>query len=325
MINDLVITKEHSEALELHNRILMNANMACASWVETCKCLKQMRDTKLYIELGYERFEDYTTQALNVKERQAYNYISAYENLGEQFLQSNATVGITKLALLAAVPVTERQEIVENNDLAGMTVDEVKKLVKENDQKGEQIGLLSDEIESLKESADSAEQRIRELEKDLDDALNKPVEIAVQEPDAETIKSIEDKANQAAMANAEKTIKAQKKELTDKFKADTEKAVAEAVKKANEQLEQYKQQLSEIDAEKVKALQKAQELEKKLAVSTSPETVKFTFYFDSLKEDYTKLFESIKKIKSENPEMADKYLAAMVKFNGIITAQLSEV
>lgn len=317
-MENLTVSKEKNEALELHNRILINANMACASWVETCKCLKQMRDTKLYVELGYEKFEDYTTQALNIKERQAYTYISAYENLGEHFLQSNATVGITKLALLAAVPVTERQDLVENNDLSGMTVKEVEELVKANDQKGEQINLLEDELSER-------EERIRQLEDELSDERNKPTEVAVREPSAEEIEKIRQEILKQAESDKNAALKQQKKELADKAKKDIDSAVSAEAAKSSEKINTISKQMEELKAAKTEADIKAKEFEKKLAVSTSPESVKFTFYFEALQGDYNKLIDSLKKIKTENPETAEKYIAAMIKFKAIVDNRIKEI
>ena len=317
-MENLTVSKEKNEALELHNRILFNANMACAALVETCKCLKRMRDTKLYTELGYEKFEDYTTQALNIKERQAYTYISAYENLGEQFLQSNATVGITKLALLAGVPVTERQELAENNDLAGMSVKEVEELVKANDQKGEQINLLTDELSEKDE-------RIRELEGELDEERNKPTEVAVREPSEEEIEKIRQEILKQAEADKNAALKQQKKELAEKNKKDIDSAVSAATAKSDAKIEEYSKQVKELEAAKTEADIKAKEFEKKLAVSISPESVKFTFYFEALKNDYNKLIDSLKKIKAENPETAEKYIAAMIKFKDITDNLIKEI
>ena len=317
-MENLVISKEKNEALELHNKILINANMACSALVETCKCLKQMRDSKLYIELGYERFEDYTTKALNIKERQAYTYISAYENLGEQFLQSNAAVGITKLALLAGVPLTERQELAESNDLAGMSVKEVEELVKANDQKGEQINLLEDEITEKDE-------RIRKLEEELADERNKPTEVAVREPSEAEI----DKIRQEILKQAEKdkadAIRQLKKELSEKSKKDIDSAVSAEAAKSSEKLQAAEKQVKELREAKAEADIKAKEFEKKLAVSTSPESVKFTFYFEALQGDYNKLIDSLKKIKAENPETAEKYIAAMIKFKAIVDNRIKEI
>ena len=317
-MENLVISKEKNEALELHNRILINANMAYSSWVEACKCLKQMRDTKLYIELGYAEFEDYTTQALGIKERQAYTYISTYENLGERFLQSNAAVGITKLALLSAVPVTERDELVESNDLKGMTVKEVEELVKANNQRGEQIDLLEGEISEKDE-------RIRELEDELNEERAKPTEVAVREPSDEEIEKIRQEILSQAEKDKAAALKQQKKELTEKGKKELDSAVSAEAAKNAEKLKAVEQQMQELKSAKAEADIKAKEFEKKLAVSTSPESVKFTFYFEALQGDYNKLIDSLKKIKAENPKTAEKYIAAMIKFKAIVDNKIKEI
>ena len=325
MNNSIVIAehenmiKEQAEALALHQRILVNANTAVACWTETCKDLKRMRDAKLYTALGYESFSSYTEQALGIKERQAYTYIQTLEKLGSEFLKQNAEIGITKLSLLTAVPVMERQELVDNNDIAGMSVAEVKKLVAENDEKGEQISLLNEKIENLTEESDEkqkdidfAEKRIAELEKELEQERNKPAvtevrEIEVSQISDEEIAEIKSKAED----DIRKEFEAEKKELKKKASEDKKKAV-----------EEYKQQLADLDTEKREALERAAELEKRLAVTSSPETVKFTFYFDSLQNAYGKLFESLSKIKEENPDVAAKYSDALSKYMEMMSAKL---
>lgn len=320
------MTAGRSEALALHQRILVNANTAVACWTETCKDLKQMRDAKMYIALGYETFSDYTEQALGIKERQAYTYIQALEKLGSAFLQSNADIGITKLSLLTAVPVTERQDIIDNNDIAGMTVAEVKALVAENDGKGEQISMLTEQVDALRDEAAEkekdigyAEQRIAELEEELAHERSKPVEVAVEQPSDEMLTEI----RSAAEETARKEFAAEKKELKKKAAEAKEKAVADATEQAKKEIEEYKQQLAALDAANKDAIDRAADLEKRLAVSSSPETVKFTFYFDSLQSDYAKLIESISKIKADNPEVAEKYAAALRKYHDMISAQIS--
>lgn len=73
-----------------------------------------MKIEGLYTHLGYDSFEEYAEQEHNLKRRQAYQYISVYENLGEDFVQSNAQLGITKLALLTQINTEDRAEIMED-------------------------------------------------------------------------------------------------------------------------------------------------------------------------------------------------------------------
>ena len=302
------ITKTNKDkAYELNSRILACANAAYSSLMESAKLLKEMRDTKLYLEMGYENFEDYTVAELGIHERQAYTYIKPYEELGERFLQSNANLGITKLALIAQLPSVDREEFTENNDLAGMTVEQVKQLVKENDQKGEQLNLLQDERDEAIENKHTAEQRIAELEKELADERSKPVPVVVSEPDPAEIQKIKDEAAAKAKKTADKEIKAAKKELEDKHKKELTAASEKAKADTEKALAEYKQKLSEIDTAKADAVKRAEQLEKQLAVSSSAETVKFKFYFDALDGDFKKITESLKKQFEENPETAAKF------------------
>jgi len=313
------------QAVELDQKIKVHANLAWANLLESCKLLKKMKDTKLYEALGYERFGDYTKANLNIEERQAYTYISIIEKQGEAFLQSNASLGITKLALLNSIPAVEREEFVETHDLAGMTVKEIEELVAENNHKAEQIDMLSDDLKTAKEDLensndelDDAKDRIAELEKELEELQDRPVEVAVAEPDPETLEKIRKEAAEAARKEAEKAAKAEKKELKEKLTAEKEKAVAEATANAKKELEEYRAKTEAAD-QAVKAAQaKAAELEKQLAVSSSPETTRFAFYFDALSGDYEKILSSIAEIKKTNPEIAEKYAAAIKKYHTIL-------
>lgn len=331
-MNEITEIKDKQvEAQELDQLIKIHANLAWSNLMESARCLKQMRDTKLYLELGYETFGDYSQKSLNIKERQAYTYIYAYENLGERFLQSNANLGITKLALLAAVPPLERDEVIEKNDIDGMTVEQVKALVADNNNKGEQLEMLTDERNAIKEERDEIakeaagyEERIAELEIELANERSKPAEVAVQEPDPETIKKIKAEAEAAARKAADKELKAAKKELIDKHKAELENAFKKSEADKENAVAEYKKQLSDIDAEKAAALRKAENLEKQLAVASSAETVKFQFYFDSMQSDVGKICESIKNLRKENPDAADKFKSAMIKYTDIMRESIEQ-
>lgn len=312
-------------ATELDTKIKFYANAAWMNLVEACKCLKRMRDTKLYKELGYSSFGDYTKKSLNIEERQAYTYISVLKKQGESFLQLNASLGITKLALLSDIPAPDRQEFVESHDLDGMTVEEVKKLVAENDEKGEQIEMLTDERDIIKEERDDfasdleeAEKRIEQLEDELEKERNKPTEVAVKEPDAETLKKLREEGKK----EAQKAFNAEKKELKAKLESEKEKAVAEAKAKGEKDIEELKKKFASAEDAANEAMKRAEDLQKQLAVSSSPETTKFAFFFEALQNDYAKAIDSIKVIKKENPEIANKYATAILKYQNIISGEL---
>lgn len=340
-VNETMLDRE--EAIQLDQQIKVYANMAWQNLVESCKCLKRMKDTEGYKSLGYETFGEYTKASLNIEERQAYTYISTIEKQGEAFLQSNASLGITKLSLLNAIPDIEREEFVESYDLAGMSVKEVKQLVEDNNHKAEQIDMLTAELDEAIKSCESAKtklntvredtadelaeaaQRISELEDELERERSKPTEVAVAEPDEETLDKIRTAAADAARKEAEKTAKAEKKELKEKLKAEQEKAVAAAAEQAKKDIEDYKAKCAAADSARAEAISRAEELEKQLAVASSPETTRFTFYFEALDADYQKILSSLAEIKKTQPEVADKYGAAMREYYRIIAERFKDL
>ena len=211
------MTAETAAAIELHNSIVSAMKEAAFALVSLCENLKRMRDTGQYKALGFEKFEDYTEQACRIKKRQAYNYIATYERLGGTFLQSNAQLGITKLQLLTEVCAVDRADFVEQNDLEGMSVSEIKKLIAENKEYAEQISIFS-------ESKERQEQELRRLEDENEALKNRPVEVAVQEPSHEQIeKAVTAKTKELEKSYKDKLKKAKEKE---RQKAEAEKQKA---------------------------------------------------------------------------------------------------
>lgn len=259
MENLMTETKAELEVLrakDLHQRILDSGARAADAYCEMCRSLKMMRDGGYYTHLGYESFEDYTVNALGFKTRQAYNYIQQYENLGEPFLQSNAKLGVTKLSLLVSIPAFEREEFVEKNDIAGMTVAEVKRLVAENDRKGEQLTLLSDQIADKDavivdktKSLTAAEKTISELTEQLEAERSKPVEAV---PDnSEEIKKLKRQVEKLDKEN--KSKEAERRSLQARLD-DTGNALmktASELKDANKKLKELANKESEVMKEKV--------------------------------------------------------------------------
>jgi myosin heavy subunit len=285
MQEEISINLKQRDAIVTHQHICDCYKAAAVSLMDMSKSLKHMRDDKLYTELGYESFGDYVehNEDYSFKERQAYTYISCYEKLGEAFLQSNANLGITKLELLTKLDTFDRAEIAEDNDLAGMTVDEVKQLIADKQALGEQLSLFQQaekenqnaqqeldkaikEIEQLKSRLEDAQEnyddqstkdaeRIKELQLELDELKNKPVEVAVQQPSKEEIDKIKE-------TERKKLEKAKKKEI-DELKAEQEKQIA----KLKEEHELA------LKTERDQAAMREAQLEKKVKSNNSEEAV----------------------------------------------------
>lgn len=330
-IADFNITEMSADtisALSTHQKIITAEQTAANAMISLYENLKLMRDKHLYEALGFETFDTYTEQACGIKRRQAYNYISTYEKLGGTFLQSNAQLGITKLQLLTEVCAVDRDDFVAENDLAGMSVKEIKELVEKSKQQGEQLALLGDELndsnnaqkslqadkQNLAEENKSLHKRIKELE-------SKPVEVAVQSPSEEEIKCAAEKKT-AELAEKLKNLQEENAKIKSEQKAAVKKATEKAVKKAekeysdrlNEEKDRlradidarYKEKIEAAEQERKEALKKAEEMAGRLDKNADAELVAATLYFGEIQRNTDKFTESVAKIAGSDPDKGEK-------------------
>lgn len=301
------MTAETAAAIELHNSIVSAMKEAAFALVSLCENLKRMRDTGQYKALGFEKFEEYTEQACRIKKRQAYNYIATYERLGGTFLQSNAQLGITKLQLLTEVCAVDRADFVEQNDLEGMSVSEIKKLIAENKEYAEQISIFS-------ESKERQEQELRRLEDENEALKSRPVEVAVQEPSHEQIeKAVTAKTKELEKSYKDKLKKAKEKER-QKAEAEKKKAIEEARTAAKAEADaKYKEQITQAKQDKEAALSKAKEIASKLDKNADRELVTASLYFSEAQTQFDKFLTVANKITDEKGAKIKKVAADFLK------------
>ena len=334
------LTPEYQQAINLHNQIVGNIEAAGVAMISMCRNLKQMRDTRLYSQLGYESFEDYTEKAVGLKRRQAYNYITVLESLPTHLLQSNAHLGITKLELLSRVPVLEREDVVTEYELEGLSTRELRELVDKYKMQGEQLSMLQEEKETLERENTSlydkndelvreqqenaslqdkyeqlsnvsfdeakAEGEISKLRDELYEAQarveelqSKPIDVAVQEPDEETLADI----RAAAKADAEK-------ELSAKIK-NAEKA---AMKKAEEAAQvRFQANLAALEAEKAQALTRAEDLSRQMKAAGNSDITALSLYFDEINKYYERIAGLVEKNRTDDAETAAKFKNALIR------------
>lgn len=169
MTDVITVNSREVQALELHNKIMLNGTLAAQALASMCHDLKVMRDEKLYKEMGFEKFEEYCEQKVGIKSRQAYTYISSYEKLGQNVIAEYAHIGITKLELLCALDPVHRIDVLENEDLGDMSVSEVKELVARNTEQAEQLSLLEGELEDKKTREEDLEEQLLKLLKEKEE------------------------------------------------------------------------------------------------------------------------------------------------------------
>ncbi len=303
---------DYINAVKIHQNIITNGSIAAGAMVELCRNLKQMRDKAAFTHLGFETFDDYCEQAANIKRRQAYNYISTYERLGPEVLQSNAQLGITKLQLLAQVPETTREEILESGQADELSTRKLKELTEELTKAQEQLSFLEEQKNETQKDSENwksqwreahteiteLEGRIEQLTTELQKSVDNAKSVVAKEVSAEIQKKEKEKAAKAiAKANeeAEKRIKAARDEGI--------KAGREAVEKG----------IAAVEKDKAAALARAYELEKKLRISGNQDSVLLTHLFSEFQDQFNKIIDCIEKIKISNHEAGHKFQQAFSK------------
>ncbi len=299
---------KREEAYSIHQRILTNGKIVQSALLDMCKDLKRMRDEGLYQELGYDTFEDYSEQACGIKQRQAYSYISAYEKLGERYMQENASLGITKLELISQISSYEREEFLEKNDVEELSTRELKKQVEE----------FKNQIEQLTFNFESASKENAELVQQLKDIQDNMVDSTITaEIDTESIKDAVSKAVEEAKAetadeinklkNQLKEQQAKVKAAEDSKKAEIKKATAEANEKANQKIDKLLKEKNDADEKLKEALKSAK------AANADEDVTAVRFLFNNLQSTANEIKEHITRINQKNSEQATKLSAVMIK------------
>lgn len=183
------VTSKYTEAFNLNAKICISAQMAQQNLYEVCKGLKEMRDGKLYKELGYQNFEDYCENEVGISRFMAYKYISIAELKNVESIQQ---IGVTKLSLLAKLDEPQREELQQTTNLESASVRELKEKIKELKIKADKADMLSSRLDDMNmncdritQQRDKAESRIRQLEGTIEELESRPVEVAVQSDTAE--------------------------------------------------------------------------------------------------------------------------------------------
>ena len=244
------------KAVKLHHKIIVSANLAQQNLFEMCQSLKEMRDSKLYKELGYSNFEDYCEKEVGMKRSNAYNYISIIEKISPENVQTFGQIGKSKLMLLATISQPEQAEIAEKVDLENTTVKQLKSEIdKLKEEKREnQSKLSSSEFQRLdaenrlkgvreynsllEEKLKTERAKSKELTSRVEELESRPVEVAVVDNSdserrlQETIKSLEQeniRRNEELEQQyredekaVRKMLEKDKQEALDKLKAEYE-------------------------------------------------------------------------------------------------------
>lgn len=296
-------TPEQARAVGLHYEIVAAAQAAASSLLTLGRKLKQMRDTGGYKRLGFETFADYTEQAVGIRQRQAYNYISVVENVPARLVEENAAAGVTKLALLGRMAPADQREVA-GQDLANITVAELKKLVEERNGLSEQLSMIQDtarpaaeaesyevDMEALRAQAleQARAEVVAEHRKELAEQSRRLQQDHLEEMDRQMHKVAADQQD-ALECRMREYRQSTDREAEEKIK----KAKAEAAQAAEQKLEEEREAARRDQEEKDRAAleaarqeaeaarTQAEEIARKLQLPVSEESIRFALLFEQL-------------------------------------------
>lgn len=304
-------TPEQQQAVAMHYEIVEAARQTANSLLELGRKLKRMKDSGLYKALGYESFGDYTEQAVGIRQRQAYNYISVVESLPARLIEENAAAGVTKLALLSKLGPEDREEVA--GDLANITVKQLEQLIAEKKSLEEQLSIFRQETEAEPEPAPEVDtEAVREqVREELQACHDKEIE-AMQA-------AAKSKAEAAAREAKEELRKAKEDltkrvaELEEAHRKELDRAKAEAAAAAaKEQQDKAAAQVAAAEKAEEEAKRKAEAMAKQLALANDEDGLRFSLLFEEMQEKANAMLELAGKIKDKgDPDRAEKYLSAL--------------
>lgn len=252
------LSAEYIKAAELDRRIKTSAQLAQQSLYDMCMGFKEMRDSRLYKELGYSDFGEYCEKETGFTPRSAYRYISIAENLPSDFVTPVSQIGVRKLYLLSTLSEEERTQVTENTDLENTSVRELEEKVKQLKIKADKADMLSHRLEdmnnicdTISKQRDKADRRIRQLEAEIKELESRPIEVAV-ETDSKEVANLKDAMKRVDLDWSEKYSKLEEDSLKDR--RELLQKAEQAEKDKQDKLSQLREELDRTKAEYEKKL-----------------------------------------------------------------------
>ncbi len=278
---------------------------------------KRLEEVKAILPAG--EWGSYCERELPFSQRTASNYMKIYRDRQENpNSQAFANLDYAKIVRLLSVPAEEREQLLQEQNVADLSARELDKVIKERDE--------------ARVGKESSEAKVRDLEQQLLDiqqqaAAAKSDEAAWQEQ-IEKLNAARDKA----VTDAEKA-KQKLKELKENPKIPQsvmDKLAGEAAQKATKDAHaEYEAKLAEAqkkadvaEAAAAAAERDAQDARQQLANArnaarvSSPEAAAFSVLYPQIKESFNRLNGCRMKIAVGDPELGEKLLELMRQLVG---------
>ena len=249
------LSAEYIKAAELDRRIKTSAQLAQQSLYDMCMGVKEMRDSRLYKQLGYSDFGEYCEQEIGFKRSNVYNYIAVVENLPREFVQTSGQIGASKLLLLTKLSDEERTELAENIDLESTTVKELKAkidiLQNERDRAMESNAEASHQVFMADKKVLEMKNKVTQLEAEIKELESRPIEVAV-ETDSKEVANLKDAMRRVDLDWSEKYSKLEEDSLKDR--RELLQKAEQAEKDKQDKLSQLREELDRTKSEYEKKL-----------------------------------------------------------------------
>ena len=252
-MSEIIVSDGYRKAVALTQRIIANAQAAQQSLYEVCVGLRDMRDGKLYKELGYQNFEDYCEQEVGIKRHMAQKYIAVAEMENGESIHH---LGVTKCALLAQLDEPTRAEIIENTDLENTTVRELRGRIKTLEQQAEAAEEKADkltksenkawgEVSKLQTDSEMQKDKIAQLEQQIKELESRPIEVIANDSDeVRRLKLAMEKLN-ADIAKEDARKDMEDKQFRDQLREEYEAALHKAQVEHEEELQGLRESLAQ--------------------------------------------------------------------------------
>lgn len=283
------LSAEYIKAAELDRRIKTSAQLAQQSLYDMCMGFKEMRDSRLYKELGYSDFGEYCEQETGFSRMNVYNYIRVAEKLPQDFVNSSLQIGVKKLTLLAKLSDEERTELTENTDLENTTVKELKAkidiLQNERDRAMESNAEASHQVFMADKKVLEMKNKVTQLEAEIKELESRPIEVAV-ETDSKEVANLKDAMRRVDLDWSEKYSKLEEDSLKDR--RELLQKAEQAEKDKQDKLSQLREELDRTKTEYEKKLAGKAEI-----TSTQDDKAIFKAYLSTAVDSVTRLVDFV--------------------------------
>lgn len=283
------LSAEYIKAAELDRRIKTSAQLAQQSLYDMCMGFKEMRDSRLYKELGYSDFGEYCEQETQINRQSVYKYIKVAENLPSEFVSSGRQIGIKKLYLLSSLSDEERTELAENIDLESTTVKELKAkidiLQNERDRAMESNAEASHQVFMADKKVLEMKNKVTQLEAEIKELESRPIEVAVAD-DSKEVANLKDAMRRVDLDWSEKYSKLEEDSLKDR--RELLQKAEQAEKGKQDKLSQLREELDRTKAEYEKKLAEKAEI-----TSTQDDKAIFKAYLSTAVDSVTRLVDFV--------------------------------